>query len=68
MNDILNPYSHFLIVYIDDVLVFSNSIEQHYKHLQTIFSVIKRNGHVPSQRKMKLFQTKVRFLGHDIYQ
>ena len=34
MNDIMNPYSHFSIVYIDDVLVFSNSIEQDYKHLK----------------------------------
>ena len=26
MNDIFNPYSHFFIVYIDDVLIFSKSI------------------------------------------
>ena len=67
MNDIMNPYTHFSIVYIDDVLIFSNSIEQHYKHLKTFLNVIKRNGLVVSQRKMKLFQTKIRFLGHDIY-
>ena len=67
MNDILNPYSYFLIVYMDDVLVLSKSIKQHYKHLRTFFNVIKTNGLVVSQRKMKLFQTKVRFLGHDIY-
>ena len=27
MNDIFNPYSEFCIVYIDDVLIFLNSIE-----------------------------------------
>ena len=29
MNDIFNPYTHFTIVYIDDVLIDSDSIDQH---------------------------------------
>jgi hypothetical protein len=29
MNDIFNPYTSFSIVYIDDVLIFSNTMEQH---------------------------------------
>ena len=29
MNDIFNPFIHFTIVYIDDVLVYSNSIDEH---------------------------------------
>ena len=68
MNDILNPYSSFTIVYIDDVLVFSKSIDEHFKHLNTFLHVVKKNGLVVSSTKMKLFQTKIRFLGHDIYQ
>ena len=51
MNDIFNSFSHFTIVYIDDVLVY-------YKH----------NGLVVSAKKIKLFQTKIRFLGYDIFE
>ena len=32
MNDIFNSFSHFTIVYIDDVLVYSKSIDEHWKH------------------------------------
>ena len=66
MNDIFNPYTHFIIVYIDDVLVYSNSTKQHFKHLHSFLHVIKRNGLVVFACKMKLFQTKIRFSGHDI--
>ena len=31
MNDIFNSFSHFTIVYIDDVLVYSSSIDEHWK-------------------------------------
>ncbi|CAJ2643632.1 unnamed protein product [Trifolium pratense] len=68
MNDIFNPYSEFIIVYIDDVLVFSRTIDQHVKHLKLFKNVVKHNGLVLSATKMKIFQTKVRFLGHMIDQ
>ena len=68
MNDIFTPYTAFIIVYIDDVLVFSNTIDQHFKHLQIFISVMEKNSLAASASKLPLFQTKVRFLGHNIYQ
>ena len=68
MNDIFNPYSEFCIIYIDDVLIFSNFIEQHFKHLKTFLYVVKASGLVISEKKIFLFQTRVRFLGHYICQ
>ena len=66
MNDIFNSFSHFTIVYIDDVLIYSNSINEHWKHLYSFLETIKQNGLVVSAKKIKLFQTKVYFLGYDI--
>jgi len=68
MNDIFNPYSKFSIVYIDHVLIFSQTIEQHFKHLQTFINIVKQNGLVVSQTKINLFQTIIWFLGHNIHQ
>ncbi|KAG7956032.1 hypothetical protein I3843_11G104300 [Carya illinoinensis] len=66
MNDIFNAFTHFTIVYIDDVLIFSKSIDEHWKHLQTFLDIIRINGLVVSAKKINLFQTKIRFLGYDI--
>ena len=68
MNDIFNEYTRFSIVYIDDVLIFSNSIEEHFKHLKNFQKIVRDNGLVISATKIKLFQTNIRFLGFDIYQ
>ena len=67
MNEIFNPFSNHSIVYIDDVVIFSEFIKQHWKHLQTFLNIIRLNGFVISTQKIKLFQTHVRFLGFDIH-
>ena len=43
MNDIFNPYSTFIIVYINDVLIFSSSIDQPFKHLNSFFNIVKHH-------------------------
>ena len=68
MNEIFNEYTRFSIVYIDDVLIFSNSIEEQFKHLKNFQKIVRDNGLVISATKIKLFQTNIRFLGFDIYQ
>ena len=57
----------FLIIYIDDVLLFSSSIEEHLKHLNKFIQTVKENSLHISTFKMNLFQTKIKFLAHHIY-
>ena len=68
MNDILNPFSHFTIVYIDNVLVYSKTINEHWKHLNSFLDTVKHNGLVVSAKNIKLFHTIIRFLGFDIFE
>ena len=44
MNDIFNTYTRFSIVYIDDVLIFSNSIEEHFQYLKIFQKLVRENG------------------------
>jgi hypothetical protein len=66
MNEIFLPFTSFIIVYIDDVLIFSQDVDQHWKHLNIFYKIIVQNGLVVSAKKMKLFQTNVQFLGYKI--
>ena len=67
MNEIFNQFSDFIIVYIDNVLVYSISIKEHWKHLNKFIQTVKSNGLSLSATKINLFQTKIRFIGHHIY-
>lgn len=49
-------------------MTFSSSIDQYFKHLKTFLEIICQNGLVISKSKLNLFQTSIRFLGHNIYQ
>ena len=49
-------------------MVYSTSIEEHWKHLNKFVQTIKENGLSLFTTKINLFQTKIRFLGHHIYQ
>ena len=52
MNDIFNDYTRFSIVYIDDVLIFLNSIEEHFQHLKFYQKLVRDNGLVISASKL----------------
>ena len=44
------------------------TLESHFKHLHTFKQIIIQNGLVISKPKISLFQTNIRFLGHNISQ
>ena len=45
MNTILSPYlGKFVWVYLDDILIFSNTYNDHLNHLQQIFKKLEENN------------------------
>ena len=66
MDDALKQYFDWLIVYIDDILVFSSSVEQHFKHLRKFLQIIQKAGLVFSKKKLELFKTEIKYLGNII--
>lgn len=56
----------FVLVYIDDLLVFSSDIPTHFKHLNLLYTRIYEAGLILSATKAFFFQTKITFLGREI--
>jgi hypothetical protein len=43
MNDIFRKWlDDFVVVYIDDILVYNNSMEEHVEHLRKVFQRLKK--------------------------
>ena len=52
------------IVYIDDIIVYSNSFEEHLKHLEEVFKRLRRCNMVIKPEKCHLVRQQVQYLGH----
>jgi len=53
-----------LLVYIDDILVFSETFEEHIAHLQTVFQRIREAKLQLKTSKCFFFKKEIHFLGH----
>ena len=52
------------LVYIDDVIIFSETFEDHLAHLSTVFERLTEAGLKLKPKKCFLFQVQVKYLGH----
>ena len=52
------------IAYVDDIIVFSNSPDEHVKHLNELFSRLKNFGVIVNPTKSQFGLLKLQFLGH----
>jgi len=69
MNDIFREWlDDFVIVYIDDILIYSGSLEEHAEHLRKVFQRLKENKLYVKLEKCKFEVTEVDFLGYRITQ
>ncbi|CAH9095580.1 unnamed protein product [Cuscuta europaea] len=67
MNKIFQPYlDRFVVVYLDDIVVYSNSMEEHVEHLRIIFQVLRENELYVKKEKCMFATEEVHFLGHVI--
>ncbi|XP_042031797.1 uncharacterized protein K02A2.6-like [Salvia splendens] len=65
MNDIFRPaLRKFVLVFFDDILVYSTSWDDHVRHLRRVFKVLNAHALVINAKKCLLGRSSVEYLGH----
>jgi hypothetical protein len=67
MNDLFRPHLwKFILVFFDDILVYSKSWEDHLSHLYTVLTIFSTNSLFVKESKCRFGVTSVDYLGHVI--
>ena len=65
MNAVMSGYiDDFVLVYLDDILVYSNNAEEHEAHLWQVFDRLREHKLQAKLKKWKIGKPYVKYLGH----
>lgn len=67
MNDVFKEHLRkFVLVFFDDILIYSKSMKEHEQHLKTVFEILKSHRLFVKKSKCEFGSEKVEYLGHVI--
>ena len=67
MNNIFSKYlDTFVLVFIDDILVYSKNKEEHKEHLHIVLWVLRENHLYSKFSKCDFYKPQIQYLGHII--
>jgi hypothetical protein len=62
----IRQIGRFVFVYLDDIFIYSTSIEEHEEHLKIVFEILRENHLFLSKDKINLYSVHMDCLGHII--
>ena len=65
MNQIFRPFiGKFVVVYFDDILIYSRSTEEHIQHLREVLIILREEQFYAATKKCVFMTRSVLFLGY----
>ena len=65
MNDVFSEYiDRFVVVYLDDIVIYSESLRDHITHLRLVFEKLREHKLYVKREKCEFARKEVIFLGH----
>ena len=64
IDNVLQGCSKFAMGYLDDIIIFSRTEEEHLEHLEKIFKKLREYGLKMKREKYDLFKKHLQYLGH----
>ena len=67
MDTVMRKYlGKFVLVYLDDLTIYSKTFDDHVKHLEIIFETLRNAKLKLNKKKYHFFLPGIKFLGHEI--
>jgi len=67
MNDTFREYlNKFVLVFLDDIVIYSKNLSDHYKHVELVMQRLKDKGLYAKESKCSFCQKEITFLGHQL--
>ena len=67
MAIVLQGLNHYATAYLDDILIYSETLEDHLIHLQNVFDRLREHGLKLKLKKCSFLQSETHYLGFIIY-
>jgi hypothetical protein len=65
MDDVLRPFTNsFVVVYLDDILIFNKTWEEHMQHIQQVLSTLWQHKLYANLEKLSFGMNRVQYLGY----
>ncbi len=65
MNDVLKEVSgKFVLVYLDDIVIYSKNAEEHVEHIRIVLEVLRKHKLYAKLPKCSFMQSELKFMGH----